>query len=309
MLPGSLPSLNALRAFDAVARLHSFKAAASELAVNSTAVSHLVRNLEEQLGVRLLERTPRHVRPTPEGEVLHQATALAFGAIRSGVAAVRRSAGPRVLTVSATSAFLSAWLVPRLASLHRALPDLDLRLHASTVAADLRAGVVDLAIRYGRGPYPGLEATPLLVDEFVIVARAHGAIRTVADLKGAALIHIDGQTMPSPPPDWALWRANFGPPDLNVDDGLRFTDVALAIQAALAGHGVAILSHLLVSDALRAGLLVRPIRETLQGATYSLVSTITTAKRPEVIAFRAWLSQQLEACLHAVVLASQKPSS
>ncbi|MBO9622778.1 MAG: LysR family transcriptional regulator [Sphingomonas sp.] len=297
MLPGPLPSLNALRAFDAVARLGSFKAAASELAVTSTAVSHLVRNLEEQLGVRLLERTPRQVRPTPEGRTLHEATTLAFGAIRSGVAAVRKSGDPRVLTVSATSAFLSAWLVPRLASLHRALPGLDVRLHASNAAIDLNAGDVDLAIRYGHGPYPGLEATPLLVDEFVVVAHANSPIGTVADLKHAALIHVEGQTMPAPPADWTLWRSRFGPADLDVSGGLRFTDVALAIQATLAGHGVAIVSHLLVSDALRAGLLTRPIRESLQGATYFMISTARTARRPEVGAFRMWLSQQLEASL------------
>src|SRR5262249_22898097 len=156
-----LPPLSALRAFEAVARRASFKAAAAELFVTPTAISHQIRQLETWLGVRVLDRSPRAVSLTPPGTELYEAAASSFAEISRAVSRVRQGPAPATLTLSATSGFLSQWLVPRLAELRRVLPDLDLRLHADEAVVALRAGSVDVAIRYGKGPYPGVEATAL----------------------------------------------------------------------------------------------------------------------------------------------------
>ena len=169
-----LPPLGALRAFEAAARLASFKAAAAELFVTPTAISHQIRQLEEQLGVAVLLRSSRAVSLTAEGKILFGAVASGFADIRRAVAQLRAETAPAILTLSATTGFLSQWLVPRLPRIQKLLPDLDLRLHASDAPVELRPGTIDIAIRYGKGPFAGTEAVALKTDAFAPVPNAGG---------------------------------------------------------------------------------------------------------------------------------------
>ncbi|PTL83386.1 LysR substrate-binding domain-containing protein [Vitiosangium sp. GDMCC 1.1324] len=288
-----LPPLAALRAFEAVARHSSFKAAAAELFVTPTAISHQIRQLETELGVRVLDRTPRSVAVTPAGRELLDAVVMGFAEISRAVSRLRPGRSRPALTLSATTGFLSQWLVPRLEELRKLLPEVDLRLHTSGAAVPLQAGAVDVAIRYGRGPYAGVDTTVLRADSFSPVCSPRLGVSRPSDLRRATLLHVDGQRVPRPPPTWSRWCAEAGVAGVNTEVGPRFSDSLHAVQSALSGQGVVIASIVLVDDALRSGLLVRPFREALSGATYHFVSAPELSEREDVIALRAWFQRKL----------------
>lgn len=283
-----LPPLTALRAFEAAARLSSFKAAAAELFVTPTAISHQIRQLEEHLGVRVLDRTPRAVKLTTEGQWLYEASASSFSELAKAVARIRRNRDAPILTISSTGAFLSHWLVPRLDELRRLMPETDLRLHASDTLVELRTGGVEVAIRYGRGPFAGATTVALRNDVFAPVCSPNLGLSTLDDLRKAPLIHVDGRQVPRPLPDWPRWCAEAGLSNLDTLAGTRFPDSTLAVQAAIAGQGVAIVSLVLVADALKAGLLVAPFVPTLQGETYHFAVARDLDMRPDIVTLRNW---------------------
>ncbi|MFS7241537.1 LysR substrate-binding domain-containing protein [Serratia proteamaculans] len=289
-----LPPLGALRAFDAVARLQSFKLAAEEIGVSPTAISHQIRLLEGLLEVSVFERTPRKVELTADGKVLQQATAQAFALLQAAAEKIGERQRPRVLTLTATTAMISHWLVPRLPALMRQFPNIDLRLHADDGIVDLRNRQIDVALRYGAEP--GAQLTPRLLyqDSFVLVASPQLTLKTPEDLLQATLIHTDGRRVPQPAPDWQHWRSEFGPAALQIDAGPRFTDEAHAIQAAIAGQGVAIVSQLMVQHALNTGLLVAPFNMALPGAAHYFVSN-PDGQHPQTVAQLAdWVAAEMK---------------
>ncbi len=288
MASHGLPPLNALRAFEAVARRSSFKAAAEELFVTPTAISHQIRQLETQLGLRVLERTPRSVKLTADGRVLYDATTSGFAEIARAVAQLNRRREPAILTLTSTTAFLGHWMVPRLTELRRLLPAIDLRLHASDALVELRSGGVDAAIRYGKGPFAGVASTPLRDDVFGPVCSPALGLTKLEQLRQATLIHVDGRQVPAPSPDWPRWCIEAGLHDLDAQAGMRFPDSALAVQAAIAGHGVAIVSRVLAADALATGLLVAPFAPVLRGETYHFACAMDLEARPDIVALREW---------------------
>lgn len=283
-----LPPLSALRAFEAVARRSSFKAAAEELFVTPTAISHQIRQLESHLGLRVLDRTPRAVKLTAAGTVLFQATAAGFAEIERAVASLRVDDGPSTITLSSFTAFLGHWLVPRLDALHRAVPIPNLRLHASDTLEDLRPGGIEVAIRYGRGPYPGTASTRLCDDVLVPVCSPRLGLTRLEDLPGATLIHVDGRNRPTPDPGWVHWCAKAGLTGVDVNAGLRFPDSMLAVQAAIAAQGVVIVSRVLVADAMAAGLLEAPFARTLAGDAYFFCCAEELEMRADIAALRKW---------------------
>jgi LysR family glycine cleavage system transcriptional activator len=295
MNPRELPPLSALRAFEAAARRASFKAAAGELLVTPTAISHQLRQLEAWLGVRVLDRSPRSVTLTAAGAELYEAVAAGLSEIGRVASRLRHGAAPAALTLSSTSGFLSQWLVPRLADLPRVVPGVDLRLQAADAVVELHAGRVDIAIRYGKGPYPGVHATALREDGFVAVCSPQLAMSRAADLRRARLLHVEGRRVPRPAPSWERWCAHAGITGVNTDAGLRFTDGLHAVQAAIAGQGVALTSQVLVSDALASGLLVQPFPFALRGATYHFACAPELAARADIVALRTWFQDRMAA--------------
>jgi LysR family glycine cleavage system transcriptional activator len=290
-----LPPLSALRAFEAAARRASFKAAAAELYVTPTAISHQLRQLEDWLGVRVLDRSPRAVALTAAGAELYDAVAAGLSEIGRVASRLRHGSAPPPLTLSATSGFLSQWLVPRLAELHRVLPGVDLRLQAADAVVALQAGRVDVAVRYGKGPYPGVHATALREDCFAPVCSPQLGVARAGDLRRSKLLHVEGQRVPRPATTWARWCAHAGITGVNTSAGLRFTDGLHAVQAAIAGQGIALISLVLVSDALASGLLVQPFPTTLRGATYHFVTAPELAARSDVVTLRTWFQDRLAA--------------
>ncbi|MEI2417349.1 LysR substrate-binding domain-containing protein [Orrella sp. JC864] len=289
-----LPSLASLRAFEAAARLGSFKQAAHELSVTATAISHRVRVLEQQLERPLFVRKVRAVELTPDGRALSAAVRSGFETIAASIEQMRGPGRARV-TLSATPAFATKWLVPRLASFQAAHPGIDLHVHASNAPVDLDAGTADLAIRYGQGPYPGMAATLLLQDRFAPVASP--ALRAAAgtDMAQWPLIHFDwGHRLPVDL-SWAAWARAAGRQPAPTDSGIRYSEESHAIQAAVAGQGVALLSLLLVQEELRLGLLQTVAGPVLQGMAYHLLrprSQAAPAAAAAVDAVQGWLVAQ-----------------
>lgn len=291
MTPFKLPPLLALRAFEAVARRSSFKQAAQELSVTPTAISHHIRQLETYLGRRVLERTPRSVTLTADGESLYEVTRTGFAAIAEVVTRMREDTTSKRITLSATPAFLGHWLAPRLGSLRRDHPSIDLRLHPSDAVVDLRPGGIDAAIRYGKGPFPN--GVALCNDWFAPVCSPTIGVSTADELRRATLLHVDGRRRPQPLPGWRRWCAKAGIDDIDTESGQHFPDSLIAVQAAIAGQGVALVSLVLVTDALATGLLVTPFPSTLPGEPYHFVCAEGLEEHTAIAKLRGWFVRQL----------------
>ncbi|MDX5627130.1 MULTISPECIES: LysR substrate-binding domain-containing protein [unclassified Brenneria] len=288
-----LPSLSALRAFEAAARLNSFKKAAEELAVTATAISHRIRVLEEDLERPLFVRKVRAVELTPDGQTLLAAVSSGFQAIAMAIEQVRRPRRASV-TLSATPAFATKWLVPRLAAFQTVYPDIDLHVHASNAPVDLNAGTADLAIRYGHGHYPGLTATLLLEDRFAPVASPtiRAAIRQEASQW--PLIHFDWHRPLPMDLTWAAWMRASGHPPSDLSTGIRYSEESHAIQAAVASQGVALLSLVLVEEELRMGLLEIVAEPVLKGMSYHVLKPGRRSVSDAVLAVEDWLVRSAE---------------
>ena len=281
-----LPSLTALRAFDLAAQLGSFKQAAAALGVTATAISHAVRGLEAELGQPLFERRTRAVALSPAGQALHASVREGFALLSAGVERVRAPARSP-LTLSTTPAFAAKWLVPRLSRLHAAHPALELRIHASNEPVVLRRGVYDLAIRYGRA---SPHATPLFDDRFAVVASPSLRVRSIADVLRQPRIEFDWHRPLPRELTWRAWLRAAGASS-STPRGTRYSDESHAIQAAIAGQGVALLSDVLVRDELRLGTLRICPGPVLDGLGYYILRSDGDTSAASA-AVERWLVEQ-----------------
>ena len=288
----------ALRAFEAAARLGSFKAAAAELGVTPAAISHQVKALEEHLGVSLFQRLNRALRLLPAGAALGEAAERAFADLDRALEQARLTGTDRAaLSVSVVPSLAAKWLVPRLQRFRDRHPEIELRLGATDAVIDLvRDPGVDVALRYGTGPYPGLHAERLAV----------GALTPVCSpllLKGRAVLHrpedlVHQDLLRDALPDeagWLAWLTAAGVADrVRLDRGLRFSNSHLALDAAAAGQGVALAPDLLIEDDVRAGRLVRPFALSVPSPyAYWFLSRPDRAETAKVRRFLAWLKTEL----------------
>lgn len=284
--------LSALRAFEAAARLGSFKAAATELAVTPTAVSHQIRALEAQTGLALFDRQVRKVALTEAGAQLFPVLRDGFDAFEATLARLTQQRTRIQVSISATNAFTVKWLVPRMSDFRSQHPGIDLQLQASDELADLRSTAVDIAIRYGRGPYPGLVTQPLFTDRFAPVANPRLGVTSPADLARVPLIRFDWKQAHPENPTWERWFAVAQLPLPQQASQLRFSDEGHAIQAAVAGHGIALVSLALIADELEAGHLVQPFGPEIDGHTYHLAMYADRPSSAPVQTVAEWLRAQ-----------------
>jgi LysR family glycine cleavage system transcriptional activator len=284
-----LPPLSALRAFEAAARHGSFKQAAHELAVTPTAISHQIRSLEQSTGLVLFERQLRKVVLTEAGLALYPVLRESFDALEAVLQGLVKAAPRQRVIISATHAFMARWLAPRVASFSQAYPDIDLELHASEQALDLDSGGADIALRYGRGPYPGLLAEPLFADCFAPLCSPGLGASDAGDLARLALIDFRWRHAHPLNPTWRRWFAQAGLPWQAGRARLLFSQEDHAIQAAVAGQGIALLSLELMAAEIAAGRLVQPFGPVLAGHTYHLVRSGGRRHAPHVDAAFDWL--------------------
>ncbi|KAA0696295.1 LysR family transcriptional regulator [Halopseudomonas laoshanensis] len=284
-----LPSLSALRAFEAAARHESAKQAALELSVTATAISHQVRGLEESLGVSLFVRKPRQLELTAQGRELQEVLESAFDSISTAVE--RLSAVPcrQAVTLSTTPAVAVRWLLSWVCLLRESHPDIDLRIHASHEPVALDGVTADLAIRYGDGRWPGLVAEKLFDNTFIPTCSPHLGLHDVAQLASHSLIHFRNEDAVSSPIDWAAWQKLAKVPGLDVSAGLVFSDETHAISAAIGGQGVALMSRPLIEDELREGRLVQPFGPSFEGKPFYLVYPESRRNDPTILAIRDWV--------------------
>ncbi|MTF40030.1 transcriptional regulator GcvA [Cyanobacterium aponinum] len=297
MLRRQLYSLNGLQSFEAVARHLSFQKAAEELDVTSTAVSHQIKKLEKELGLLLFRRRPRPLTLTPAGELLFPRVQKSLDVLDNAILELRQINNPTELTVSVLNVFASKWLVPRLNDFQRRHPDIDVRLQTSNTVVDLQARTVDIAIRYGQGNYSGLEVHHLIQDQFTPVcspklfAYKQNSI-TPKEISQHTLIHFDWLNYGSEAPSWKNWLAKAELSEINADKGLKFDDENLAIQAAIAGQGIALCSSIHVQDDVKMGFLIQPFDITLPGFIYSVVYLKNHPKKAFILQFVSWLKEQ-----------------
>lgn len=284
-----LPPLSALRAFEAAARLGSFKRAASELAVTPTAISHQIRSLEEHTGLSLFKRDTRKVELTDAGVQLFPVLQEGFDAFEATLARLVQTKKRAQVTISATNAFTAKWLVPRMRRFHEQHPEIDLLLNASDEVVDLVDSAVDIAVRYGEGPYPGVASEILFADRYAPVVHSKLGVTSPADLNGVTFIHFQWKRAHPLNPTWESWFARAQLPWSAAPGQLRFSDEGHAIQAAVAGQGIALLSLPLVEEELAAGHLVQPFGPVMAGHTYHLVMRSDRPAAPHVSATAEWL--------------------
>ncbi|MDX1401007.1 MAG: LysR substrate-binding domain-containing protein [Kiloniellales bacterium] len=303
-----LPSLNALRAFEAVSRHLSYRKAAEELHVTPAAVKQLVQKLEDTLGAPLIRRHGRRLRLTSMGEVGLSDLRGAFVQLSAAVQKMRLAVRRKTLTITVEPSIATAWLVQRLNGFKGKNPEVDVLIDSSMRVVDLRREAVDIAIRYGVQPDPDFVCHRLFEDEVLAVcspalAAGPSPIRELQDLEKTTLLHIDLGDGPAQSPvtsywfDWRTWLTAVGAPGVAVGQGLRFNDYNLAIQAAIAGQGVVLGSAPIVKAPMEAGLLVSPFAEKAKtGTGYDLVVGRERLERPEVASFIAWILDEVRPC-------------
>ncbi|MBV9456699.1 MAG: transcriptional regulator GcvA [Bradyrhizobium sp.] len=286
-----LPSLNGLRAFEAAARHLSFTLAASELNVTQTAISHQIRRLEEELGIRLFIRKNRALALTAQARDYLPGVRAAFNDLRLATDRLLRKDDDKVLTVSTLASLAAKWLLPRLTAFQEAHPGIDVRITTSTALVDFRNGDVDAAIRWGRGHWPGVRAEWLMTDEaFPVCSPAllsgKRPLRTPEDLRDHVLLHTSTYD-----DDWRQWLTAAGlPSDISKQPGVTFDLILMTVQAAIDGLGVAMGRTSYVQDDIAKGRLVVPFNIALPAETgFYLVSREGVADPPKLKAFRQWL--------------------
>lgn len=299
-MPDWLPSMNALRAFEATARHLNFAQAAAELHVTPAAVKQLVRKLEETLGLSLVERAGRGLRLTAVGAAGRDGLTRGFDHLGEAVRRMRAESGRRRLIVSAEPSFATAWLVPRLERFRLRAPDVDVLIDSSAHLVDLARGDADIAIRFGARPDDTLVAHRLFDEELCAFCSPHVAedLGEPADLARCRFIHwetsaLGWATATRALMDWALWLEQTGVSGIEPHGGLRFSDYNLAVQAAIAGQGVVLGSRPVLADLVSAGLLVRAVPQSLRtDVGYDAVTARGVAASSEVEAFIAWITTE-----------------
>ena len=284
-----LPSLNALKAFEASARQESFTKAAQELCVTQGAVSQQVKGLEDELGVRLFRRERQRLVITEAGKTYLEVVRDAFDRIAMGTERLLQRENSGTLTITTSPNFAAKWLVHRLGRFSESHPGIDLRVSASMQHIDFAREDIDLAIRHGDGQWPGMHVTRLCTEQLLPVCSpklltGRGALRSLRDIKRHTLLHTTGTD------DWAKWLARAGVEGVDVKRGIVFNQASMAIDAAVDGQGIALARTALASWDLICGRLVRPFPQAFEAPyAFWIVCPKSTADLPKISAFRDWL--------------------
>jgi LysR family glycine cleavage system transcriptional activator len=288
--------LNALRVFALACAHGGVRAAARELGIAHSSVSRHLAELETWLGVPLVEKRARTRAwtPTPQGEALGKAVLTGLRDIDAATLAVREARSPFAVTISTSPSFASRWLLPRLPALERAHPRIELSLLVNQHVENLDAGGIDLAVRMGAGPWPGLRAEVLMGDALYPVMapelwKSAGRPSRPEHLASLRLLHDR-----DPQATWELWRQQFGPASLKLQRGPRFASTDLVLRAAAQGQGVALARHRMAADDVASGRLLRPFGD--RAVRIEKAYWIVRADRPPrhaVASVMAWLKEQV----------------
>jgi DNA-binding transcriptional LysR family regulator len=289
-----LPSAGSLIVFEAAGRLSSFTAAGRELGMTQAAVSYAVKGIEEQLGVALFQRRHRQVRLTEAGERFFADVTLGLSHIRKSAEEMRAIGTGRHVTLSASVAFASFWMMPRLQKFRDELPGIDLRIQTADRDLDLLAEGIPLGVRGGTvEDQPDYDLLPIADEEIYAVAGPSylawaGVPQMPADLVAHRLIHLEEPFRRAA--DWREWLESAGV-DKPPPRGLVINDYALVIQAVMEGEGIALGWRHLTERLVSRGLLVRVTGHVLTtGAAFHVASPKNRDLSPAARKVRDWLA-------------------
>lgn len=295
------PPLPALRTFEVAARHLSFTKAAVELHVTQGAVSQQIKQLEASLGFPLFHRGSRGLTLTEKGEALAETAQSVFRRLFDKVEELKQTEEEGILTVSVSPSLAVKWLIPRLGRFYERHPEADVRIRPSGAMIDVEAeaGTIDMAIRFGQGPYPGLAATPIMHETVFAVASpqllAKGLrLQRPSDLRHHTLLRSEStRLVVNSMANWEVWLGILGVTGVDPKLGPTFPSSYMLLQAAIHGQGVALTWAALADDDLKAGRLVRLFDRALEGSmSYFALTTMAAARKAKVIAFRDWLVEE-----------------
>lgn len=294
-----LPPLNSIRAFEAAARNRSFTSAANELCVTVTAVSHQVKNLEDQIGRKLFERTPREVRLTPVGERLFPLLRDGFDRFAEAFDDVDEQRSAHSISVSTTRAFAERWLMPRLPKFSTMFPQVSVNVEGTEEVVDLHENGVDIAIRYGRTNDPSLVGTRLLPDSYRAVVRAsEGETSNLESaMRARPLLAYRWHLRTDDLPSWSRWMAAAGLGDSSDYRIAWYNDESMAMHAMEQGMGPLLCSDVLVADAVRSGTLRYLDGPSLDGFGFKIVHAPMRRMKPAMGHFVEWIREEADAFL------------
>ncbi|WP_319519888.1 LysR substrate-binding domain-containing protein [uncultured Martelella sp.] len=286
-------SFSALRAFIEVGQQGSIKRAALELNVTPGAVSQQVKSLETRFGVKLLQRGNREVKLSAHGLRLFNMVAPGFEQIDAAVQVFEdRRAKPRSLVVSTTPSFAACWLAPRLGGFTAQHPEIEVRVETSVQLADMKNGMVDVAIRHGSGEYSGLDATLLFEPRLIAIASPSllldGTLTDPVDCLRYPLLQDRDRV------EWATWFRALGvKAGRNASKGPSYADDAMLIQGASAGQGLAVVRDVYAAGALKTGNVVLAIEAPVPTKeSYFVVVHPNKLTVPKIAAFRRWITRE-----------------
>ena len=297
-----LPPLNALKAFEVAGRHMSFSRAAEELHVTPAAISHQIKALETDLGVKLFRRLNRSLQLTEAGQACLPGLRSAFETMASAVGQVRDKEDWNVLTISAPPAFGARWLVPRIVDFRTANPQIQVRIDPAIRSMDPVRDSVDVAIEFSQGHYSGRSvqrsAQRLFGQDVFPVCSPElldgkNPLTTPDDLRGHTLIHFDAPMDDPGWPNWETWLRANNVDRLDPNKGPHFTSPNFTTQALLAGHGVALMAELVVESELATGTLVKPFDISYPGdLSYWALATSVDSEDDPVTLFWNWLTRE-----------------
>lgn len=297
-----LPALNALRAFEAAARLLSFTRAADELTVTPGAISQQIRQLEEFVGAPLFRRTGRQVLLTDAGQAALPLLSNAFEQISEAVHLMRAPARRDRLMVASAPSFAAKWLAQRLDRFQSAHPDAEVWVSADFALTDFNVSDIDLAIRYGKGVYESLRSEKILSESVLpvcspVLLKGATPLRTPQDLAHHTLLHDEGNETDPSCPDWSSWLAARGATIPNATRGPRFNQASVIVEAAAAGRGVALAKRAIAQGDIEAGRLVAPFADGAADIDFAYWMVWPKWRTPSKLAraFMSWLKEEARA--------------
>ncbi|WOB10436.1 transcriptional regulator GcvA [Piscinibacter gummiphilus] len=292
-----LPPLDLLEAFEAAARHLSFTRAADELALTQSAVSRQIAALEESLGVPLFQRMHRALRLTESGELFARTATGVLMQLQGATEQLRHIERQKTVVVTTTPGFAGLWLIPRLSSFTARYPGVDVRISASFTLVKLEREGVDIAIRYCASAVAGPQAVKLFGEVMTPVCspalrRTPGKpLKKPEDLRHHTLLYTE-QSHSAPLYDWSMWLRAMQL-DIKPAAALYFSDYDQMVSAALRGQGVALGRLPLVDQLVRERKLVTPFNQSVASPMgYHLLRSETSADKPEVSDFSAWLMEE-----------------
>ena len=295
-----LPPLNALRAFESASRHLSFTKAAAELNVTPGAISHQIKILEEQLETTLFRRLTRALQLTEAGKAAQPMLSQGFGMLIQSVEQVRAYNESGLLTISVSPSFGAMWLVPRLDKFRTLHPEIEIRIDGTDRCVDLTHDEVDVAIRLGPGGYQGVRVDWLFrqVNQPVCSPKlmsGKNPLNRPDALRHHTLIHVVWKETEA---SWRMWLLAAGLKDIEPTCGPHYSMENMAVQAAIDGHGVALVDDILAADDVAAGRLVRPFDSSFGkplSFSYYLLTKKESVEQPKIEAFRNWLIEEAQA--------------